>query len=425
VNTGGQGAAPAVRWSHGQRSIAVALMSIPVWVWVGLAAFGILFLRRPDVLTNAQFYAEDGPIFYLGALLDGASSLVRSYAGYLHLVPRLVALLEAAAPVAWAPTVANTISFVIAAGIAAYVASDRLTTVLRGRWLRVTAALTFVLLPATHEVFGTMTNVQWLLGIYLVLAVAQTDPVSRLQAATDRIALAAASLTGPMSIVIAPLHLVRLAKRRDRTSAWQAAAVSIAALIQAFVLSRSGRPVSLASQPDLLTMGKVAIYRAIVVPLAGVHHGASLKLLGLPHPLVVLGAVIALGAVVAVLRRMGAGGWLAAYLIVAFTGLAFVATQYPATVFLDPWAGARYFFLSGAMVAGCSFAVAWQARGVSRLAAIGGLAVLIVGITGDFTLPPRDLHGWVTSSSCINGLVPCDVPIDRAGKWTIHWPGRP
>jgi hypothetical protein len=203
-----------------RRMAARALAGVPPWVWVGIAAFGLLFLRRPDVLIDAQFYAEDGPIFYLGGLLEGGAGILHPYAGYIHLVPRLVALLEAAVPVAWAPTLANLFSFLLAAGLAAYIASDRLSTILRSRMLRVVAGLILVLLPATHEVFGTMTNVQWLLGLYLVLSVAQTNPVSKLQAVADRTTLAVAALTGPMSIVIAPLHVIRLAFQRDRPSAW-------------------------------------------------------------------------------------------------------------------------------------------------------------------------------------------------------------
>lgn len=376
-----------VRNRFDSRAIASTLARVPPWVWVGIAAFGILFLRRPDVLTDAQFYAEDGPVFYLGALLEGGASLLHSYAGYIHLVPRLVALLEATVPVAWAPTLANLTAFLIAAGLAAYIASDRLRAILRSRALRAVAGLTFVLLPATHEVFGTMTNVQWLLGVYLMLSVAQTDPASRLQAFADRSALAVASLTGPMSIAIAPLHLARLALRRDRVSAWQAAAVALPAAAQLFVLMHSGRPVDLVTHPDAVTIGKVMVYRAIVVPLIGVHAGAWLKSAGLPHLVIGLGATVAVAGTAALVLGLRAGRRQTAYIMIAFTALAFVATRYPASVFLNPWAGARYFFLPGAVLVGAALSAAWHGRRLGRLAAVGCLAVLTVGVVGDFSLP--------------------------------------
>ena len=50
----------------------------------------ILFLRRPDQFHHPQFWAEDG-FFYERHLANGWHTLVESYAGYLHTLPRLIA----------------------------------------------------------------------------------------------------------------------------------------------------------------------------------------------------------------------------------------------------------------------------------------------------------------------------------------------
>ena len=54
----------------------------------------LLVVRRADALTNPQFWAEDATIFFKTAFEQPTlASLLAPYAGYLHLVPRCVALI--------------------------------------------------------------------------------------------------------------------------------------------------------------------------------------------------------------------------------------------------------------------------------------------------------------------------------------------
>ena len=57
----------------------------------------LLALRRPHELIAAQFWAEDGAIFFSQRLALGPwHSIFVPYNGYQHLIPRLIA--AAAAP---------------------------------------------------------------------------------------------------------------------------------------------------------------------------------------------------------------------------------------------------------------------------------------------------------------------------------------
>ena len=79
--------------------------------------FLLLFARRPDALLNAQFWAEDGVIFFHSALLDGVHSLLVPYSGYVHVIPRLVAFAALALPFAFQPLAYDVAALAIAAGV--------------------------------------------------------------------------------------------------------------------------------------------------------------------------------------------------------------------------------------------------------------------------------------------------------------------
>ena len=65
-----------------------------------------LFCRSPRLLTHAQFYAEDGTIWFAQAYNGGwLHSLTLPQAGYLNTMPRLAAGLALLVPLPWAPLV--------------------------------------------------------------------------------------------------------------------------------------------------------------------------------------------------------------------------------------------------------------------------------------------------------------------------------
>jgi hypothetical protein len=51
-----------------------------------LVAFGVLVLRRPDAIFNAQFYAEDGKYWYADAYNHGWACVFMPQWGYLQTV---------------------------------------------------------------------------------------------------------------------------------------------------------------------------------------------------------------------------------------------------------------------------------------------------------------------------------------------------
>src|SRR5437867_13341376 len=76
-------------------------------VVIFLAAFLVIFSRRPDAILNAQFFAEDGKLWYADAYRFGLRSLLFPADGYLHTVARLAALVTLIFPFSLATLVMN------------------------------------------------------------------------------------------------------------------------------------------------------------------------------------------------------------------------------------------------------------------------------------------------------------------------------
>lgn len=71
----------------------------------------IVIFRRPDAVFHAQFFAEDGKVWFADAYNHGWwQTLFWTYNGYLHLLPRLAAALALIAPVVYAPFTQNLIA---------------------------------------------------------------------------------------------------------------------------------------------------------------------------------------------------------------------------------------------------------------------------------------------------------------------------
>ena len=150
----------------------------------------------------------------------------------------MVAILAAAIPPALAPLLMNSVTILVTAGVATFIASDRLRSACPDRRLRLALAIGFVLMPAAQDLSWHLVYLQWSLAFFLLIRVLADEPGPR-WIWLDRAAVAIAALTGPFSILFAPLYLWR--RRRLGVTAW---IVVACAVVQLFVvdhrLSRAG-----------------------------------------------------------------------------------------------------------------------------------------------------------------------------------------
>ena len=171
-------------------------------VFLFLLAAIFLLVKSPDALTHAQFWAEDGAIFFAEQFGNAWPQLFKPYAGYLHFIPRLVAWIGGTVlPTQKQPFFFNVMAIAIDSCCIAYVASRGICV---GRVSNL--FLAFFIVPTAGDIFGSITNVQWFLQFVLFVACVKTKPEgtqnqSWLGRVVGGLCLLAAALTGPFSLL--------------------------------------------------------------------------------------------------------------------------------------------------------------------------------------------------------------------------------
>ncbi len=164
----------------------------------------LLAFKSPDSLVKAQFWAEDGAVFFAPQLESIWPLLFEPYAGYLHVIPRFVAWLASWLDINWQPFFYNAAALVIDSFVIAYVAL---------RWhftgSKLTILLAFFVVPTAGDIFGTVTNVQWFLQFALLAACTRLPGENRQRRSNifgfnnvaASLMIFAAALTGPFSLL--------------------------------------------------------------------------------------------------------------------------------------------------------------------------------------------------------------------------------
>ena len=173
----------------------------------------LLFLRRPDAFLQPQFWAEDGTIFFRQQYLLGWQAIIQPYAGYLHLAPRLAAWLAAGvAGPELAPFLYNAFALGLTLFVGYSVFNERLVLP-----LKFALALSIVLVPhRAGEVFMTITNIQWILALYLITVFCRTEVWVNKKLGckfriSEAIAVSLCGLTGPFGVMLTAIILFRVA----------------------------------------------------------------------------------------------------------------------------------------------------------------------------------------------------------------------
>jgi hypothetical protein len=169
----------------------------------------VLLERQAGHRPWNTIWAEDGGVFYPGALLHPVASLMQPYAGYLQLVPRLIA-----AAVALLPLGAAAAGFAVAGALVASACAVFACQASAGhirtpalRWLL--AAGVILLPPALTELGDNGVNTPWYLLFALFWAMLWRPRSGRGAGLAAAVAFAAAA-SNVLAVVFTPLVLARV-----------------------------------------------------------------------------------------------------------------------------------------------------------------------------------------------------------------------
>ncbi len=187
------------------------------WHFLVLGAFVGIVSRRPDVLFNPQFWAEDGAVWYADAYNLGAlHSLVLPHTGYFQTISRIMGVFAQLFPLAIAPLIFNLTAIVIQILPAIFIISSRFSALIPNPSNRVFLAFVYLALPNSYEVNANITNAQWHLGLLacmVLLATLSQCPTWRF---FDVGVILLAGLSGPLSTLLVPIAAFRWYLGREK-----------------------------------------------------------------------------------------------------------------------------------------------------------------------------------------------------------------
>ena len=207
-------------------------------VVVGAAALSLL--RQVGAGALDTVYAEDGTVFLADAYRESTlDAIATPYAGYLHLVPRMLAEIVASLPVSAAAT-GLAVSAALVTGLLALLVYHASGTSLTSPWARFLAAAVVVLVPVgQEEIPNSIANLHWPM-LYALFWVLLWEPASRWVRPPIVLLIV---LSDILTVVFLPLALWRWWKKRDHLTL-AAFGVGLAVQASAVLFGQSERAFS-------------------------------------------------------------------------------------------------------------------------------------------------------------------------------------
>ncbi len=181
-------------------------------------------------------WAEGRPVYIRDAQLDGSSSLLRSYAGYLQLVSRMGALVLTILPLRQA-SIGMAVAAVVIATTVACLVYRATSGMIRSVPLRLVAPLLIVVGPAAgSENTANLVNSIWALFVAVpFLLLARTRGWIDTTVRCSVVALAV--LSHALVLLFAPLALAVALRRRDRASLAMCVTYAVSGTLQLVVVA--------------------------------------------------------------------------------------------------------------------------------------------------------------------------------------------
>ena len=408
---------------------------------IALAAGAVVLLLRiagPSPVTT--IWAEDRVVFLVGALA-GPRHLFAPYAGYLQLLPRLIAQFVSFLPLPDAAAAFAISGAVIAAAVALFVFHASAGHI-QSAWLRGLLAAAVLLLPvAPLEIADSGVDTPWYLLFALFWAALWRPRTRGGMALAALIALLAGAST-PLALALAPLLIVRIAGLRQLREHAVTAGLAAGLLLQLPVIhaahnSRTGQH---ASPRGVLSF----VAHDVVLPALGWHLDWWLQAaLGRNGATLLVGCALAavFGAIAltapARVRLVAAAALGCGFLLaVAAATLSRWVTVDPAYVHFEP--GSRYttlpiFLMEAAVIVAVDNVIRRareRARSDEQAAAFGGsvwtgwarargataaAAALVVALS----------FGWITDFRSDNGRAGGTLWAPIAAGWLAYCQSHP
>lgn len=215
--------------------------------WFVILFPALLFAHNPHAILHAEFWGEDGIVWYSQARDMGLASLLEPNGGYLNSLQRLVAIAAQPFPLAWGPTLFALFALCMQSAPAVFLMSKRMGTAWPSGLSRFTFALLFIMMPNAPETSLNVTNSQWYLAILMFLVLVSDTPKKIYVQIFDYLVLIVSGLSGPFGVLFFPVAAFRaLTSGLDERSSrmWRSIVLATTSGVQLFLIlgiSHAGR----------------------------------------------------------------------------------------------------------------------------------------------------------------------------------------
>ena len=197
---------------------------------VGLLVVGtvVAFFRLGSASVHGTLWGEDGHVFLQDAYSKGSLHAVFvPYAGYLLLLPRMIAAVVVHLPLAWQGVAMSLGAAAVQSwvGTVSYVA---LSDHVRARWARLVVFAGCVAVPVGPEVIDSVANLQWFM-LFAGCIVLFWSPSSRAGTVALHATLFAAITMSPFGLLPFGMAIIRWWLRRREAGGRASALVAITA----------------------------------------------------------------------------------------------------------------------------------------------------------------------------------------------------
>jgi hypothetical protein len=378
------------------------------WKWqygpaIWLVGALLVFSRRPDALLNAQFWAEDGVIWFRQAYEMGWPTLALPQNGYFQTVSKLTALISLFFPLAFVPLFFNMAALFFKLLPVALINSSRGRELVPATGWRLLLCFLYLAHPYSREVHANVTNIHWHLALSALIVVVFPAAKNRWGDAQDFLLVLLCGLSGTFSLFLAPLALWRCHSVRNRRQLLLASVLVIAAAVQCMAIlthpgTRSHAPLGATTElAAWIFSGQV-----VVAGLAGdlwsqLYASQAWRNAGfLAWALTLLGVAVFVRAWLVsnqALRCLIALGSMVLVAALAMPQISGTEPQWP--LFAQPYTGGRYAFVPILAFYGClAWLAAFDANRLFRHGSRLALAcVLLVAVPASWKIRPyQDLE---------------------------------
>ncbi|MDR9889825.1 glucosyl transferase [Pseudenterobacter timonensis] len=184
-----------------------------------IASFCAIVLRRPDIIFNAQPWAEDGVVWMQFIHNEGFfSTIFAPQNGYYQTISKLVFGFALQFGLENAPLIANVCAISLRCFMIMFLLSSRFKSI--NIWYRFAMVVYFIAMPNIDEGYVNITNAHWYLSVYLMMVLVAEKPETKLGDAHDFLVLFIAALSGPFIVFVAPCLFIK--RCYERGGIWNA-----------------------------------------------------------------------------------------------------------------------------------------------------------------------------------------------------------